>query len=45
MTDSEARGIVLRKIYDLSPTGEFVDSAALTDIGLDQISPVAILRT
>jgi hypothetical protein len=38
MNDNEARGIILQKIHDLSTTGEFIDSAALTDLGLDTIS-------
>jgi hypothetical protein len=41
MTDEEVRGNLLREIYDLSPTGDFVDSAALTALGLE---PVALSR-
>jgi hypothetical protein len=37
MNDNEARGLILRKIYDLRNTGRFVNSGELNDLGFDRV--------
>jgi hypothetical protein len=36
MNDDAARGLVLRKIYDLRDTGSLIDSSQLNDLGFDE---------
>jgi hypothetical protein len=38
MNDNEARGLTLRKIYNLRNTGRFVDSGQLHELGFDRIT-------
>lgn len=38
MNDNEARGLILRKIYDLRNTGRFVNSNELNNLGFDRVA-------
>jgi hypothetical protein len=38
MNDNEARGLILRKIYDLRNTGRFINSGELNNLGFDRVA-------